>query len=54
MFSSLCCNFYTSSCILINLSKVILFKQINEDQVNQMDIENSFITRWKDTQVTGK
>ncbi|XP_065692863.1 arf-GAP with Rho-GAP domain, ANK repeat and PH domain-containing protein 2 [Patagioenas fasciata] len=25
---------------------------INEDQVNQMDIENSFITRWKDTQVS--
>ncbi|XP_028941691.1 arf-GAP with Rho-GAP domain, ANK repeat and PH domain-containing protein 2, partial [Antrostomus carolinensis] len=23
---------------------------INEDQVKQMDIENSFITRWKDTQ----
>ncbi|NXW56538.1 ARAP2 protein, partial [Eurystomus gularis] len=25
---------------------------INEDQVKQMDIENSFITRWKDTQVS--
>ncbi|NXU14476.1 ARAP2 protein, partial [Pardalotus punctatus] len=25
---------------------------INEDQIKQMDIENSFITRWKDTQVS--
>nr|XP_031360425.1 arf-GAP with Rho-GAP domain, ANK repeat and PH domain-containing protein 2 [Lonchura striata domestica] len=25
---------------------------INEDQVKQMDIENSFITKWKDTQVS--
>uniref|UniRef100_A0A8C0IFA0 ArfGAP with RhoGAP domain, ankyrin repeat and PH domain 2 n=1 Tax=Bubo bubo TaxID=30461 RepID=A0A8C0IFA0_BUBBB len=25
---------------------------INEDQVRQMDIENSFITRWRDTQVS--
>ncbi|XP_010281021.1 PREDICTED: arf-GAP with Rho-GAP domain, ANK repeat and PH domain-containing protein 2-like, partial [Phaethon lepturus] len=25
---------------------------VNEDQVKQMDIENSFITRWKDTQVS--
>ncbi|XP_074003419.1 arf-GAP with Rho-GAP domain, ANK repeat and PH domain-containing protein 2 [Numenius arquata] len=25
---------------------------INDDQVRQMDIENSFITRWKDTQVS--
>ncbi|XP_067993645.1 arf-GAP with Rho-GAP domain, ANK repeat and PH domain-containing protein 2 isoform X1 [Melanerpes formicivorus] len=25
---------------------------INEEQVKQMDIENSFITRWKDTQVS--
>ncbi|KFZ58590.1 Arf-GAP with Rho-GAP domain, ANK repeat and PH domain-containing protein 2, partial [Podiceps cristatus] len=25
---------------------------INEDQVKQMDTENSFITRWKDTQVS--
>ncbi|KAM6346015.1 arf-GAP with Rho-GAP domain, ANK repeat and PH domain-containing protein 2 [Podargus strigoides] len=25
---------------------------INEDQVKQMDIENSFITRWKDTHVS--
>uniref|UniRef100_A0A663LY00 ArfGAP with RhoGAP domain, ankyrin repeat and PH domain 2 n=1 Tax=Athene cunicularia TaxID=194338 RepID=A0A663LY00_ATHCN len=25
---------------------------INEDQVKQMDIENSFITRWRDTQVS--
>lgn len=32
---------------------MIKFKQINEDQVKQMDIENSFITRWKDTQVSG-
>jgi len=30
------------------------FKQVNEDQVKQMDIENSFITRWKDTQVSCK
>lgn len=33
---------------------MIQFKQINEDQVKQMDIENSFITRWKDTQVSDK
>lgn len=33
---------------------MIHFKQINEDQIKQMDIENSFITRWKDTQVSGK
>ncbi|XP_029445527.1 arf-GAP with Rho-GAP domain, ANK repeat and PH domain-containing protein 2 isoform X2 [Rhinatrema bivittatum] len=26
--------------------------QINEDQVKQMDIENSFITKWKDTQIS--
>ncbi|NXI48506.1 ARAP2 protein, partial [Galbula dea] len=26
--------------------------EINEDQVKQMDIENSFITRWKDTLVS--
>ncbi|XP_048797442.1 arf-GAP with Rho-GAP domain, ANK repeat and PH domain-containing protein 2 isoform X2 [Lagopus muta] len=25
---------------------------VNEDQIKQMDIENSFITRWKDTQVS--
>ncbi|XP_019381876.1 PREDICTED: arf-GAP with Rho-GAP domain, ANK repeat and PH domain-containing protein 2 [Gavialis gangeticus] len=25
---------------------------INEDQIKQMDIENSFITKWKDTQVS--
>ncbi|NWU89058.1 ARAP2 protein, partial [Upupa epops] len=25
---------------------------VNEEQVKQMDIENSFITRWKDTQVS--
>ncbi|NWI16587.1 ARAP2 protein, partial [Crypturellus soui] len=25
---------------------------INEDRVKQMDVENSFITRWKDTQVS--
>ncbi|NWV63424.1 ARAP2 protein, partial [Malurus elegans] len=27
---------------------------INEDQVKQMDIENSFITKWKDTQASEK
>nr|XP_033803577.1 arf-GAP with Rho-GAP domain, ANK repeat and PH domain-containing protein 2 isoform X2 [Geotrypetes seraphini]XP_033803587.1 arf-GAP with Rho-GAP domain, ANK repeat and PH domain-containing protein 2 isoform X2 [Geotrypetes seraphini]XP_033803596.1 arf-GAP with Rho-GAP domain, ANK repeat and PH domain-containing protein 2 isoform X2 [Geotrypetes seraphini]XP_033803606.1 arf-GAP with Rho-GAP domain, ANK repeat and PH domain-containing protein 2 isoform X2 [Geotrypetes seraphini]XP_033803615.1 len=26
--------------------------QINEDQVKQMDIENSFITKWKDIQIS--
>ncbi|NXO03060.1 ARAP2 protein, partial [Rhinopomastus cyanomelas] len=26
--------------------------EINEEQIKQMDIENSFITRWKDTQVS--
>lgn len=30
----------------------LYFKQVKEDQVKQMDIENSFITKWKDTQVS--
>lgn len=32
----------------------LYFKQVKEDQVKQMDIENSFITKWKDTQVSRK
>lgn len=32
----------------------LYFKQVKEDQVKQMDIENSFITKWKDTQVSSK
>lgn len=27
--------------------------QIDEDQVSQMELENSLITTWKDTQVLG-
>lgn len=38
-------------CILLEYPK-LYFKQVKEDQVKQMDIENSFITKWKDTQVS--
>lgn len=38
-------------CILLECPK-LYFKQVKEDQVKQMDIENSFITKWKDTQVS--
>lgn len=37
--------------ILLECPK-LYFKQVQEDQVKQMDIENSFITKWKDTQVS--
>jgi len=37
--------------ILLECPK-LYFKQVKEDQVKQMDIENSFITKWKDTQVS--
>uniref|UniRef100_A0ACB8E712 Arf-GAP with Rho-GAP domain, ANK repeat and PH domain-containing protein 2 n=1 Tax=Sphaerodactylus townsendi TaxID=933632 RepID=A0ACB8E712_9SAUR len=33
------------------INHVHLF-DVHEDQVKQMDIENSFITKWKDTQVS--
>ena len=47
----LCEDEYHHSCILLECPK-LYFKQVKEDQVKQMNIENSFITKWKDTQVS--